>query len=271
VVSHYDADFGGYVFRVPGRLPPLTWGLAVGEFAYYLRSALDNLLWQLVIARGGTPTRVTQFPIYEDETDKKGKPNVRWVEKLTDGVLPEDFTFIEGLQPYKAGLDLAKWQPLALLGHLNDVDKHRYVHVAFASAAMIPAEGPQAGRIFLDGFEAEWPKRVTFVGEKEMLGHKVGFMTFSGSALPIMPADGSIVSDGPITRYFASGSDDDPAEVYRVSGARPRHPHTKMKMGPGFLLEVSFSDRERPMTVFDLREVRTAVQQIVDRFAPEIE
>ena len=65
VVGEFDTAAGDYVFRV-NEEPPLAWGISIGELAHALRGALDNLLWQLVLARGGTPTRATQWPIYED-------------------------------------------------------------------------------------------------------------------------------------------------------------------------------------------------------------
>ena len=55
IVGHYEPQTGDYVFRVDGEVPPLDAGLAVSVFAHLLRSSLDNLLWQLILARGGKP------------------------------------------------------------------------------------------------------------------------------------------------------------------------------------------------------------------------
>ncbi len=58
----------GDVIRVAGNLPPLNWAIPMGEFAHARRTSLDNLLWALIIRRGGTPVPlVTQFPIYEND------------------------------------------------------------------------------------------------------------------------------------------------------------------------------------------------------------
>ena len=103
VVGEFETGSGDCVFRVTGE-PPLDWGIPIGEYAHALRSALDNLLWQLILARGGTPTKTTQWPIYEDEAKSIAKASGRTkIQAQTDGVLGEDLEFIEGHQPYKMG------------------------------------------------------------------------------------------------------------------------------------------------------------------------
>ena len=281
VVGDFDADAGDYVFRVPGEGPPLAWGITISEYIHALRSTLDNLLWQLVITRGKmSPGRHTQFPIFEYEADRKGKPNLPKIRVMTRGVLDDDRTFIEDSQPYKAGWNLAKWHPLCLLGGLDDVDKHRDIHAAFAAAAQVPMGGPRAGRWFFQSCFAEASERMglmTFpldpalwerTGDKE---HTLRF-NIAGFASPVIPTDGSVVSDTKFATTFSfDGSYNDPTEVCRVFGVRAARADAKVEMQPGFLLDVSFSERERPLNIFDLREIRTAVQQVVDRFAPEIE
>jgi hypothetical protein len=44
-----------------------------------------------------------------------------------------------------------------------------------------------------------------------------------------------------------------------------------MEMNSRAAIEVSFSDWEQPMTIFDLGSIRTAVQHVFDRFAPTID
>ena len=45
--------------------PPLRLGVLVGEFAHNLRSALDQLVWSLALARVEEPSDRLQFPIYD--------------------------------------------------------------------------------------------------------------------------------------------------------------------------------------------------------------
>ncbi len=278
VVGEFDTAAGDYVFHVHEE-PPLAWGISIGEFAHALRGALDNLLWQLVLTRGGTPTKMTQWPIYEDETKSlmKTRSGRTKIEAQTNGILGEDFTFIEGCQPYKMGRNLVRWHPFALLGHLNDVDKHRFIHAAFAGAAMVPAGGLYAGRPFLQVRAADAFIRSGALspvpGRVDAFGNGTYEFNFprAGTSGPKFPLDGSITSRlGNIHSYSFEGSDDDPTEVCRAFGVSPNIPDAKVEMEPGFLLDISFSDRERPMTIFDLRDIRAAVQEVVDRFGPEI-
>jgi hypothetical protein len=129
-----DATTGDYVLRAAVPLPSFRIGLEVGLFAHFLRTALDNMLWQLVLARGGTPTDHHQFPIYEERAKfyakTHGMTRAKWE---TDGVSSADYAFIRRHQPYHLGKARAKWHPLAMLAHLNNVDKHRYVHPRFAA------------------------------------------------------------------------------------------------------------------------------------------
>lgn len=67
IVERADPSTGDQLFVVDGSpvQPPLL--PVVGDFLYDLRSALDNLAWQLVVRSGGTPSRRTAFPIFNDK------------------------------------------------------------------------------------------------------------------------------------------------------------------------------------------------------------
>lgn len=259
IVGHYDAESRDYIFCVDGDPPSLEAGVDVGAFAHLMRSAIDNLLWQLILARGGKPRttfgpkrsglRPTQFPIYEQEADFLAK-----AKGETRGVLPEDLAVIERAQPYKAGA-LAKWHPLAMLGHLNNVDKHRFVHPSFAGAVIHrvigATDGRPVGRPFLA--VADGVDRIND-GREGTVAH------LTGSAHPWCP-DGSVAWQA----FSWTINDDDPTEVARVTSLdiRPgREPYMEMKPDPTF--DVSFSDRERPMTIHDLDEIRAEVHRVVE-------
>ncbi|HEX6665787.1 MAG TPA: hypothetical protein VF081_04260 [Solirubrobacterales bacterium] len=109
------------IARVP-KEPPLHWGVLLGDWAHNLRSALDHLMWQLVLLRDGEPTRRTQFPIFTNRARYRllGRP-------MIDGVKRKDRGTLERLQPYKAGLPKFV-HPLALLAWISNLDKHRIVH-----------------------------------------------------------------------------------------------------------------------------------------------
>ena len=51
------------------------WGVLIGEILHNLRSALDHLIWQLVILETGAPptTTKTAFPIFETAAGYKSR------------------------------------------------------------------------------------------------------------------------------------------------------------------------------------------------------
>ena len=54
-------------FHGPTPVIPLSYSIQIGEIAYNLRSALDHLVWQLVLANYKEPSRSNEFPILRDE------------------------------------------------------------------------------------------------------------------------------------------------------------------------------------------------------------
>jgi hypothetical protein len=108
------------------KQPPTSLALVIGDYLHNLRSGLDHLAWQLVIASGGQPSTRTEFPIYKDSAV---------YQRGTGGVViypflaPDVGTFIESLQPYHRGED-AVLHPLWVLHELSNIDKHRTLHIA---------------------------------------------------------------------------------------------------------------------------------------------
>lgn len=116
---------GAQVFVLHGAPPvPASWGPLVGDIVHNLRSALDHMAWQLVIASGRTPKRPnTSFPV---RTTSPGPgetgPTIR------PGIHPALQTLLIEEQPYARfavadGLNPRK-SPLALIVELNNLDKH---------------------------------------------------------------------------------------------------------------------------------------------------
>src|SRR5258708_7566139 len=62
-----DPHTGDEVFRIHGNDfdLPARWSCIVGEAIHNLRSALDHLAWQLVLANNNIPNRSAEFPIFE--------------------------------------------------------------------------------------------------------------------------------------------------------------------------------------------------------------
>jgi hypothetical protein len=127
------------VFRhrqLPGFPPKL--GVIVGDYIHNLRSALDHLAWQLVLAAGSKPGGWTYFPLFRSKHDFKAKV----VSPLGDRKSPVDgidttspmFTLIESCQPYHGWKNNGdpETHHLFWLSLLSRIDKHRVVHTRHA-------------------------------------------------------------------------------------------------------------------------------------------
>jgi hypothetical protein len=123
IVGEFDPQTSDYVFRVKVlREPPLRLGVILGDFIHSLRSALDQLVWQLVLLDGGSPDRSTCFPVASSSAEFQ-----YMAERALRGLVPEQVARIEALQPYHAG-DRAKVHLLTLLPWLSNTDKHQVIH-----------------------------------------------------------------------------------------------------------------------------------------------
>ena len=95
----------------------LGYSVSAGEIIHQLRSSLDHLLWQLVIANGARPDRFTGFPVAYKKAIYK-----RQGRKIA-GISGAAATLIEELQPFRSD-DYAS-HPLYTLTELWNQDKHR--------------------------------------------------------------------------------------------------------------------------------------------------
>lgn len=114
-----DSETLAYIYYFIGSNPfPLEIVGHVGDALHNLRSALDHLAWQLVLANGKTPGTGTGFPIY----DPAMKEPESFFARKVQGMGPEAIKAIEDLKPYKGGNDM-----LWLLHELDRLDKHREI------------------------------------------------------------------------------------------------------------------------------------------------
>jgi hypothetical protein len=108
--------------------PPLRLSIICGDVIHNLRSALDHLVWQLVLAEGNKPGKWNSFPIYSDSKDfdrdirlrkkKRGRGPLEGIDSKGDA-----WAAIENAQPYRRANPGA--DPLAMLNALDVIDKHR--------------------------------------------------------------------------------------------------------------------------------------------------
>jgi hypothetical protein len=92
---------------------------AAGDAIHNLRSALDHLACQLVLAAGNSPGTECGFPVAE--TFEKFEA---LKERKMKGMAPLAQQAIEDLRPYKKGCE-----PLWKIHHLDIIDKHRQVYL----------------------------------------------------------------------------------------------------------------------------------------------
>ena len=107
-------------------MPPSSGPSDWGEILYNLRSALDHLVWRLVLVNGEEPGRHNAFPIVNDES-KWDEVKTRKLKGLSRDVAAR----IERLQPYTGGIGL-QFNVFAFrtLHTLCNIDKHRYLMLA---------------------------------------------------------------------------------------------------------------------------------------------
>jgi hypothetical protein len=230
VVGEFDRDTSEYVFRLEGQLPDPHIGLVVGEFAHHLRATLDNLLWQLVLLRGGSPTTKTQFPICERRQRYQSS------SRLLRGISADDRALIEASQPYHLG-DNASGAYLAILAWLNNVDKHRLLHVGCAIPVRTPIQ-------------------VSYGAE----GEDAGFFPWN----PVPVRDVAKLVEPP---YLPAITNDNRTELQRVR-IEPSGPNPEMKVHTGASVEIALSDPEHALILSDLRRIRSVVVSIVEALRP---
>lgn len=135
LVKHTDQE--ARTFRVTMKVlkepDEICWGLLLGDFLHNLSSALDHLVWQLVLLNSRAATRDNHFPIAMRGTQywcarKNGTPSLR--DRALRDVADEHRALIDEAQPYRGG-QLAKQHPLAILHDLSNIDKHRFLHPTF--------------------------------------------------------------------------------------------------------------------------------------------
>lgn len=128
--------------------------ILIGEFAYNLKSGLDQLTWQLALLSDHQPTRDIAFPI---QTDRSRKSQERFMLATWD--LPgEAIEIIKTLQPYTRG-DQYKTHPLWQLRKLCQLDKHATLEVLHADIAITLSglAGALIRRELFDGVELSIP------------------------------------------------------------------------------------------------------------------
>ncbi|HEX6204497.1 MAG TPA: hypothetical protein VFZ29_01640 [Solirubrobacterales bacterium] len=146
---------------------PDSLSLISGDVIHNLRSALDHLIWQLVVANGGEPNDKTAFPIWQSETKyKSGRPG------YAKGISKAALKILDGLKPYEGGND-ALWR----LHKLDIIDKHRLLLTVAARQEHVTIDfGLLAGELL---GKSDWPSMPVTLNPAERDMIEVGTVVFA--------------------------------------------------------------------------------------------
>ena len=150
---HGDVDEQVWIYRGPTPTVPVEWSVIIGETLYNMRSALDHLIWQLVINNAQTPGRHNEFPIATDDQHwQKNK------DRMLKGVNQRHQAMIRDLQPFTGGTDLPFGvSNLKVLDCLSNTEKHRHVVVAVIASSGIERRIFGVNQPELSDFDSDTP------------------------------------------------------------------------------------------------------------------
>jgi hypothetical protein len=130
-----DTRWHSVIYRVHAD-PPLELGVIAGDALNQFRGALDHLLTEAARLRKPS-TRSVNFPASLTPNEFTGAPanGRRSIEAvLRANLRPEHLAIVKRHQPFEqARGESPRSMPLAALAHLNNVDKHEVVHVAYGT------------------------------------------------------------------------------------------------------------------------------------------
>jgi len=106
----------------------VEWSLVLGDVLHNLRSALDLLAWQAVIAGGGVPGKQTAFPVFSVNVKAQGDKGVTGALK---GAAPRLVESIRRFQPFNRceTQEALRNDALRILHRLDIEDKHHLLVV----------------------------------------------------------------------------------------------------------------------------------------------
>jgi hypothetical protein len=133
IVPDFDLQSGKKLVRVKDvQAPPPRFSVIIGDCLHNLRSALDNLAYQLAETGYGGPipdsiAKSVEFPIFLTRGDwNYRKAGAKRITHMRAGAK----AIIKGLQPYNRGDETAASHDLLWILHkLNNIDKHRLPHL----------------------------------------------------------------------------------------------------------------------------------------------
>jgi hypothetical protein len=127
-----NPDTGLTTIKIVEReTPPIRFAVMFGDVIHNLRSALDHLAWQLVLANGSNPTGIG-FPIF---TSEKEFESWKWPAKL-QRMCAADAALVKELQPFDGRVG-PHFEALAWVNSQSKIDKHQLVRPVFFAVTNI--------------------------------------------------------------------------------------------------------------------------------------
>jgi len=165
-------------FQLKGGPVPARFGLIAGDFLQNIRSSLDYLVWQLVIANGKKPGRCNAFPICESPEG--------WDKCLNEhdrfrGIHKDAIAEIKTFQPCFSQSPTPL--PLTVLEKLTNQNKHQRVLVAGLVTLLTPAVKPPVGHVefqvsrMVDGHSVDGERFMAFLAFKEGIAERLEILS----------------------------------------------------------------------------------------------
>lgn len=135
MVRDKDSPDDAPTFTLKPKGPmPARFGLIIGDCLQNLRSSLDYLVWELVLATNSQPAEHNMFPICTSADLFRNAVSKR---KRLLGVHPDAVAEIEALQPYHLGQDWRK-SKLWVIEEFVNINKHRRVLLTMLRSSLTP-------------------------------------------------------------------------------------------------------------------------------------
>jgi len=132
IVPEKDAKRNAVFLRVCLPKPPDSLASVIGDFLFNIRSALDHIVYRLVLTNAPDKARnSTAFPICSSADNFAAALK----RKRLEGVPEKAVTLIERLQPYHG-----RENPLETLDDLHNIDKHKNLHLTTVVASTVVLE-----------------------------------------------------------------------------------------------------------------------------------
>jgi len=148
LIVESEPKSGDKIYRVKvSEQPPVRWGTIIGDVVHNLRTALDYLAYQLVVANNYTPHKYTYFPI----CDSKKKFEADGLKKVKDAS-PKAKHLIESVKPYQGG-NTALWR----IHRLDIQDKHHLLFTVGSALKNVIMKVTFSGDMALGREEIKFP------------------------------------------------------------------------------------------------------------------